>query len=95
MKLEDLRNKKAAYERLKASADFAIFVRDLQAVVDSIQMNVLTKPLRDANEVYNQEFEKGKLVGLLILTQHVESEIHELEDQINYAITEGEKQDEH
>jgi hypothetical protein len=73
MDSESWRGVKRQLEEWQEHTATKMLMKDLQAEVDRRQNEILLTPVRSTEAVYEQEFNKGVIFGLLKLPQLVES----------------------
>lgn len=69
-------------ELVKLPAMIKIFA-ELQAEIDTMQNSIVMSPVRDAGDVYVQEYRKGQIEGRLAIATSIENRIETLRYEIN------------
>lgn len=79
-----------ALEELEKNAAYKKLTEDLQAIIDHAQNAIIMKPVRSQDEVLAQEFEKGKIVGILAFGASVQQLRETLEFELQQLKSEQE-----
>jgi hypothetical protein len=81
-KYRDLIEQRHQIEDLLEHPAWATVIRVLQEQADLLQSEVVFTPLVSADRIYQQEFQKGKLAGLVSVSRTVEGLLAELNMEI-------------
>lgn len=77
-----LLERKREFQRLLEDRAFARVVAGLQAQADSLQQEVVMKPLGSLEEALPQEWKKGRIYGLLAVTAYIEGAVADIEFEL-------------
>ena len=79
----ELIEQKTMWEALQSSPAWLKLVIVLQSQADSLQTEVVFRPLSSMDGILQQEFQKGKLCGLLQVSNTVEGILNDLQIEID------------
>lgn len=83
-KLAELVEDKKIWQGLLSHPGWDKLVAVLQDQADQLQFQVVHQPLESMDQVLKQEWQKGKLCGLLLVSEVVQGNLDDIQQEIDF-----------